>query len=215
MTNKQGILIGALGSYFNELIAENLRPIVERIDSVAAFTRMTNELLNGDIEKRISTLDQRINELESKALYQKGYSEGQTLRIDEFEKRLAKLEEKLDADFAWGRQAIHKIEELSELEKRVPLLRKGDRTCDHSTRQRFDELEKRVKMIDTRTANLTIESDQFSERAANPVLEKLGGMGLGINQLSIYIESDQFRERIFEIVDMALQQATLSIKGSE
>ncbi len=162
MTNKQGILIGALGSYFNELIAENLRPIVERIDSVAAFTRMTNELLNGDIEKRISTLDQR----------------------------LAKLEEKLDADFAWGRQAIHKIEELSELEKRV-------------------------KMIDTRTANLTIESDQFSERAANPVLEKLGGMGLGINQLSIYIESDQFRERIFEIVDMALQQATLSIKGSE
>ncbi len=161
MTNKQGILIGALGSYFNELIAENLRPIVERIV-----------------------------ELESKALYQKGYSEGQTLRIDEFEKRLAKLEEKLDADFAWGRQAIHKIDELSELEKRV-------------------------KMIDTRTANLTIESDQFSERAANPVLEKLGGMGLGINQLSIYIESDQFRERIFEIVDMALQQATLSIKGSE
>lgn len=161
MTNKQGILIGALGSYFNELIAENLRPIVERIV-----------------------------ELESKALYQKGYSEAQTLRIDELEKRLAKLEEKLDADFAWGRQAIHKIEELSELEKRV-------------------------KMIDTRTANLTIESDQFSERAANPVLEKLGGMGLGINQLSIYIESDQFRERIFEIVDMALQQATLSIKGSE
>ena len=161
MTNKQGILIGALGSYFNELIAENLRPIVERIV-----------------------------ELESKALYQKGYSEGQTLRIDELEKRLAKLEEKLDADFAWGRQAIHKIEELSELEKRV-------------------------KMIDTRTANLTIESDQFSEHAANLVLEKLGGMGLGINQLSIYIESDQFRRRIFDIVDMALQQATLSIKGSE
>jgi hypothetical protein len=40
-------------------------------------------------------------------------------------------------------------------------------------------------------------------------------MGLGINQLSIYIESDQFRRRIFDIVDMALQQATLSIKGSE
>ena len=161
MTNKQGILIGALGSYFNELIAENLRPIVERIV-----------------------------ELESKALYQKGYSEGQTLRIDELEKRLAKLEEKLDADFAWGRQAIHKIDELSELEKRV-------------------------KMIDTRTANLGIEYDLLPEHAANLVLEKLGGMGLGINQLSIYIESDQFRERIFEIVDMALQQATLSIKGSE
>ena len=162
MTNKQGILIGALGSYFNELIAENLRPIVERIDSVAAFTRMTNELLNGDIEKRISTLDQR----------------------------LAKLEEKLDADFAWGRQAIHKIEELSELEKRV-------------------------KMIDTRTANLSIEYDLFPEHAANLVLEKLGGMGLGINQLSIYVESEQFRERIFDIVDMALQHTTLSIKGSE
>lgn len=161
MTNKQGLLIGALGSYFNELIAENLRPIVERIV-----------------------------ELESKALYQKGYSEGQTLRIDELEKRLAKLEEKLDADFAWGRQAIHKIEELSELEKRV-------------------------KMIDTRTANLSIEYDLFPEHAANLVLEKLGGMGLGINQLSIYIESDQFRRRIFDIVDMALQQATLSIKGSE
>ena len=161
MTNKQGILIGALGSYFNELIAENLRPIVERIV-----------------------------ELESKALYQKGYSEAQTLRIDELEKRLAKLEEKLDADFAWGRQAIHKIEELSELEKRV-------------------------KMIDTRTANLSIEYDLFPEHAANLVLEKLGGMGLGINQLSIYIESDQFRRRIFDIVDMALQQATLSIKGSE
>lgn len=164
MTNKQGILIGALGSYFNELIAENLRPIVERIV-----------------------------ELESKALYQKGYSEAQTLRIDELEKRLAKLEEKLDADFAWGRQAIHKIEELSELEKRV-------------------------KMIDTRTANLSIEYDLFPEHpghAANLVLEKLGGMGLGINQLSIYVESEQFRERIFDIVDMALQQATLSIKGSE
>lgn len=161
MTNKQGILIGALGSYFNELIAENLRPIVERIV-----------------------------ELESKALYQKGYSEAQTLRIDELEKRLAKLEEKLDADFAWGRQAIHKIEELSELEKRV-------------------------KMIDTRTANLSIEYDLFPEHAANLVLEKLGGMGLGINQLSIYVESEQFRERIFTIVDMALQQATLSIKGSE
>ena len=161
MTNKQGILIGALGSYFNELIAENLRPIVERIV-----------------------------ELESKALYQKGYSEGQTLRIDELEKRLAKLEEKLDADFAWGRQAIHKIEELSELEKRV-------------------------KMIDTRTANLGIEYDLLPEHAANLVLEKLGGMGLGINQLSIYVESEQFRERIFDIVDMALQQATLSIKGSE
>ena len=156
MTNKQGILIGALGSYFNELIAENLRPIVERIDSVAAFTRMTNELLNGDIEKRISTLDQR----------------------------LAKLEEKLDADFAWGRQAIHKIEELSELEKRV-------------------------KMIDTRTANLSIEYDLLPEHAANRVLEKLG------ESPSIYIESDQFRRRIFDIVDMALQQATLSIKGSE
>ena len=162
MTNKQGSLVGALGSYFNELIAENLRPIVERIDSVAAFTRMTNELLNGDIEKRISTLDQR----------------------------LAKLEEKLDADFAWGRQAIHKIEELSELEKRV-------------------------KMIDTRTANLGIEYDLLPEHAANLVFEKLGGMGLGINQLSIYVESEQFRERIFTIVDMALQQATLSIKGSE
>ena len=161
MTNKQGILIGALGSYFNELIAENLRPIVERIV-----------------------------ELESKALYQKGYSEGQTLRIDELEKRLAKLEEKLDADFAWGRQAIHKIEELSELEKRV-------------------------KMIDTRTANLGIEYDLLPEHAANLVFEKLGGMGLGINQLSIYVESEQFRERIFTIVDMALQQATLSIKGSE
>ena len=156
MTNKQGILIGALGSYFNELIAENLRPIVERIDSVAAFTRMTNELLNGDIEKRISTLDQR----------------------------LAKLEEKLDADFAWGRQAIHKIEELSELEKRV-------------------------KMIDTRTANLSIEYDLFPEHAANLVFEKLGGSP------TIYSESDQFRRRIFDIVDMALQQATLSIKGSE
>lgn len=156
MTNKQGILIGALGSYFNELIAENLRPIVERIDSVAAFTRMTNELLNGDIEKRISTLDQR----------------------------LAKLEEKLDADFAWGRQAIHKIEELSELEKRV-------------------------KMIDTRTANLSIEYDLLPEHAANLVFEKLGGSP------TIYIESDQFRRRIFDIVDMALQQATLSIKGSE
>ena len=155
MTNKQGILIGALGSYFNELIAENLRPIVERIV-----------------------------ELESKALYQKGYSEGQTLRIDELEKRLAKLEEKLDADFAWGRQAIHKIDELSELKERV-------------------------RTIDTRTANLAIESDQFSEHAANLVLEKLGGSP------TIYIESDQFRERIFEIVDMALQQATLSIKGSE
>ena len=161
MTNKQGILIGALGSYFNELIAENLRPIVERI-----------------------------NALESKALYQKGYSEGQTLRIDELAKRLAKLEEKLDADFAWGRQAIHKIEELSELEKRV-------------------------KMIDTRTANLGIEYDLLPEHAANLVFEKLGGMGLGINQLSIYVESEQFRERIFDIVDMALQQATLSIKGSE
>lgn len=179
MTNKQGILIGALGSYFNELIAENLRPIVERIDSVAAFTRMTNELLNGDIEKRISTLDQR----------------------------LAKLEEKLDADFAWGRQAIHKIEELSELEKQVSLLR--DRTCDHSTRQRFDELEKRVKMIDTRTANLSIEYDLLPEHAANLVFEKLGGSP------TIYVESEQFRERIFDIVDMALQQATLSIKGSE
>ena len=184
MTNKQGILIGALGSYFNELIAENLRPIVERIDSVAAFTRMTNELLNGDIEERISTLNQRINELESKALYQKGYSEAQTLRIDELEKRLAKLEEKLDADFAWGRQAIHKIEELSELEKRV-------------------------KMIDTRTANLGIEYDLLPEHAANLVFEKLGGSP------TIYIESDQFRRRIFDIVDMALQQATLSIKGSE
>lgn len=161
MTNKQGILIGALGSYFNELIAENLRPIVERI-----------------------------NELERKALYQKGYSKGQPLRIDELEKRLAKLEEKLDADFAWGRQAIHKIEELSELEKRV-------------------------KMIDTRTANLGIEYDLLPEHAANLVLEKLGGMGLGINQLSIYVDSDQFRERIFTIVDMALQYATLSIKGSE
>ena len=161
MTNKQGSLVGALGSYFNELIAENLRPIVERI-----------------------------NALESKALYQKGYSEAQTLRIDELEKRLAKLEEKLDADFAWGRQAIHKIDELSELEKRV-------------------------KMIDTRTANLSIEYDLFPEHAANLVLEKLGGMGLGINQLSIYVESDQFRRRIFDIVDMALQQATLSIKGSE
>jgi archaellum component FlaC len=185
MTNKQGILIGALGSYFNELIAENLRPIVERIDSVAAFTRMTNELLNEDIEKRISTLDlailsgdieERISTLDQ--------------RLDELEKRLAKLEEKLDADFAWGRQAIHKIEELSELEKRV-------------------------KMIDTRTANLSIEYDLFPEHAANLVLEKLGGMGLGINQLSIYVESEQFRERIFDIVDMALQQATLSIKGSE
>ena len=178
MTNKQGILIGALGSYFNELIAENLRPIVERI-----------------------------NELERKALYQKGYSEAQTLRIDELEKRLAKLEEKLDADFAWGRQAIHKIEELSELEKQVSLLR--DRTCDHSTRQRFDELEKRVKMIDTRTANLSIEYDLLPEHAANLVFEKLGGSP------TIYIESDQFRRRIFDIVDMALQQATLSIKGSE
>ena len=178
MTNKQGSLVGALGSYFNELIAENLRPIVERI-----------------------------NALESKALYQKGYSEAQTLRIDELEKRLAKLEEKLDADFAWGRQAIHKIEELSELEKQVSLLR--DRTCDHSTRQRFDELEKRVKMIDTRTANLSIEYDLLPEHAANLVFEKLGGSP------TIYIESDQFRRRIFDIVDMALQQATLSIKGSE
>ena len=130
MTNKQGILIGALGSYFNELIAENLRPIVERI-----------------------------NALESKALYQKGYSKGQPLRIDELEKRLAKLEEKLDADFAWGRQAIHKIEELSELEKGASLLRKGE--------------------------------------------------------IRKHLDSDQFRERIFTIVDMALQQATLSIKGSE
>ena len=155
MTNKQGSLVGALGSYFNELIAENLRPIVERI-----------------------------NALESKALYQKGYSEAQTLRIDELEKRLAKLEEKLDADFAWGRQAIHKIEELSELEKRV-------------------------KMIDTRTANLGIEYDLLPEHAANLVFEKLGGSP------TIYIESDQFRRRIFDIVDMALQQATLSIKGSE
>ena len=155
MTNKQGILIGALGSYFNELIAENLRPIVERIV-----------------------------ELESKALYQKGYSEAQTLRIDELEKRLAKLEEKLDADFAWGRQAIHKIEELSELEKRV-------------------------KMIDTRTANLGIEYDLLPEHAANLVFEKLGGSP------TIYIESDQFRRRIFDIVDMALQHTTLSIKGSE
>ena len=155
MTNKQGILIGALGSYFNELIAENLRPIVERID-----------------------------ELESKALYQKGYSGGQALCLDELEKRLAKLEEKLDADFAWGRQAIHKIEELSELEKRV-------------------------KMIDTRTANLGIEYDLLPEHAANLVLEKLGGFP------TIYVESDQFRRRIFDIVDMALQQATLSIKGSE
>ena len=154
MTNKQGILIGALGSYFNELIAENLRPIVERI-----------------------------NELERKALYQKGYSKGQPLRIDELEKRLAKLEEKLDADFAWGRQAIHKIEELSELEKRV-------------------------KMIDTRTANLGIEYDLLPEHAANLVFEKLVEKGF-------YIESDQFRRRIFDIVDMALQQATLSIKGSE
>ena len=161
MTNKQGILIGALGSYFNELIAENLRPIVERI-----------------------------NELERKALYQKGYSKGQFLRTDELEKRLAKLEEKPDADFAWGRQAIHKIDELGELEKRV-------------------------KMIDTRTANLSIEYDLLPEHAANLVFEKLGGMGLGINQLSIYVESEQFRERIFDIVDMALQQATLSIKGSE
>jgi hypothetical protein len=170
MTNKQGILIGALGSYFNELIAENLRPIVERIDSVAAFTRMTNELLNGDIEERISTLDQR---------------------LDELEKRLAKLEEKLDADFAWGRQAIHKIEELSELEVRT------------------------VRGIAQEEIRKHLDSDQFPEHAANLVFEKLGGMGLGINQLSIYIESDQFRRRIFDIVDMALQQATLSIKGSE
>ena len=155
MTNKQGILIGALGSYFNELIAENLRPIVERI-----------------------------NALESKALYQKGYSEAQTLRIDELEKRLAKLEEKLDADFAWGRQAIHKIDELSELKERV-------------------------RTIDTRTANLAIEYDLLPEHAANLVFEKLGGSP------TIYIESDQFRRRIFDIVDMALQQATLSIKGSE
>ena len=155
MTNKQGILIEALGSYFNELIAENLRPIVERI-----------------------------NALESKALYQKGYSEAQTLRIDELEKRLAKLEEKLDADFAWGRQAIHKIDELSELKERV-------------------------RTIDTRTANLAIEYDLLPEHAANLVFEKLGGSP------TIYIESDQFRRRIFDIVDMALQQATLSIKGSE
>jgi predicted RNase H-like nuclease (RuvC/YqgF family) len=182
MTNKQGILIGALGSYFNELIAENLRPIVERIDSVAAFTRMTNELLNGDIEKRISTLDQRINELLNGDIEERISTLDQ--RLDELEKRLAKLEEKLDADFAWGRQAIHKIEELSELEKRV-------------------------KMIDTRTANLGIEYDLLPEHAANLVFEKLGGSP------TIYIESDQFRRRIFDIVDMALQQATLSIKGSE
>ena len=70
-------------------------------------------------------------------------------------------------------------------------------------------------MIDTRTANLGIEYDLLPEHAANLVFEKLGGMGLGINQLSIYVESDQFRRRIFDIVDMALQQATLSIKGSE
>jgi hypothetical protein len=146
MTNKQGILIGALGSYFNELIAENLRPIVERID-----------------------------ELESKALYQKGYSGGQALCLDELEKRLAKLEEKLDADFAWGRQAIHKIEELSELEKQGSLLRKGDRTCDHSARAR----------------------------------------DIAQEEIRKYIESDQFRRRIFDIVDMALQHTTLSIKGSE
>ena len=159
MTNKQGILIGALGSYFNELIAENLRPIVERIDNHSHPVR----------EGHVEFLSSQVAILEAK---------------------FAKLEEKLDADFAWGRQAIHKIEELSELEKRV-------------------------KMIDTRTANLGIEYDLLPEHAANLVFEKLGGMGLGINQLSIYIESDQFRRRIFDIVDMALQQATLSIKGSE
>ncbi len=173
MTNKQGILIGALGSYFNELIAENLRPIVERIDSVAAFTRMTNELLNGDIEKRISTLDQRINELLNGDIEERISTLDQ--RLDELEKRLAKLEEKLDADFAWGRQAIHKIEELSELEKGASLLRKGDRTCDHSARVR----------------------------------------GIAQEEIRKHLDSDQFRRRIFDIVDMALQQATLSIKGSE
>ena len=153
MTNKQGILIGALGSYFNELIAENLRPIVERIDNHSHPVR----------EGHVEFLSSQVAILEAK---------------------FAKLEEKLDADFAWGRQAIHKIEELSELEKRV-------------------------KMIDTRTANLSIEYDLFPEHAANLVFEKLGGSP------TIYIESDQFRRRIFDIVDMALQQATLSIKGSE
>ena len=64
-------------------------------------------------------------------------------------------------------------------------------------------------MIDTRTANLGIEYDLLPEHAANLVFEKLGGSP------TIYIESDQFRRRIFDIVDMALQQATLSIKGSE
>ena len=153
MTNKQGILIGALGSYFNELIAENLRPIVERIDNHSHPVR----------EGHVEFLSSQVAILEAK---------------------FAKLEEKLDADFAWGRQAIHKIEELSELEKRV-------------------------KMIDTRTANLGIEYDLLPEHAANLVLEKLGGFP------TIYVESDQFRRRIFDIVDMALQQATLSIKGSE
>lgn len=176
MTNKQGSLVGALGSYFNELIAENLRPIVERINA------LESKALYQKGYSEAQTL--RINELERKALYQKGYSKGQPLRIDELEKRLAKLEEKLDADFAWGRQAIHKIEELSELEKRV-------------------------KMIDTRTANLGIEYDLLPEHAANLVFEKLGGSP------TIYIESDQFRRRIFDIVDMALQHTTLSIKGSE
>jgi hypothetical protein len=90
-------------------------------------------------------------------------------------------------------------------------------------------------MIDTRTANLVLQNldervgqleelsevdtiladNQFSERAANLVLQKLGGMGLGINQLCIYVESDQFRERIFEIVEMALQHTKLSIKESK
>ena len=153
MTNKQGLLIGALGSYFNELIAENLRPIVERIDNHSHPVR----------EGHVEFLSSQVAILEAK---------------------FAKLEEKLDADFAWGRQAIHKIEELSELEKRV-------------------------KMIDTRTANLGIEYDLLPEHAANLVLEKLGGFP------TIYVESDQFRRRIFDIVDMALQQATLSIKGSE
>lgn len=184
MTNKQGLLIGALGSYFTELIAENLRSITERI-----------------------------NELEGKALYQKGYSEGQTLRVDELEKQVSLLRDRT-CDHSTNLR-INELEKnvraigttlvnVEDLEERLAAfhqrLTKLEATIDRVVNLGA-QLEEKVKMIDTRAANL--------------VLEKLGGMGLGINQLCIYVESDQFRERIFEIVDMALQHTKLSIKEAK
>ncbi len=193
MRNKEDALVESLKGYINEVLEEYLRPAVYRVDRHAERLDNINERIGHDVgvltslyeridalAERVSDIGERVSTLSGCAIVDGNIT---NLLSEEFRTKLDELNNRTTYQTGYNQGVSLRIDEL---EKQVELLR--DRMVNHSANRRIGELEEMVGSINRNLDNL-----QQRIRA------------VAKDELDQHLDSDEFRKRIFAIVEMQPQ----------